>query len=454
MASAAPKTLEELAERGGTSLAELADFSTEDAEELMKELGINVTARVRLKKLHREYIAQLQESQRAESSRAKFDSFLSRVGGADALAGLEKVPLSGLDDALGFIKGPGAPSRDALRDGAAAAYAKADALLADGPDPHGLGREEIAAVNIYTQQVLYRALNAAMRGEVRSNVKVYWGYIRLLQHALFKLPKVSGSQAIFRGVKGPSPDITLAQLKAMIATGEHFLWWGFSSTSTSLEAVNAFLGDAKRVIFTIDGGSSARDVKRYSDYVQEDELLMPCGSAFLVNTASSPAENLLLVSIQQTDDFLIQGVIEEGEPLVGGAAEQPPHEQPPPQDEQVPPHLVQQAEPEPDAEPQAVAEAEPHPVGDPLAVRSPCTKEERGRQTESKSVHPLQLSKQIHYLPAAALEIVYLDRMMLTTENARCLLAHAAVCAGIAGRVGRDERQGAAGTGWSGRVLG
>ena len=49
MASDAPKTLEELVERGGlTSLAELADFSTEDAEELMKELGISVTARVRL----------------------------------------------------------------------------------------------------------------------------------------------------------------------------------------------------------------------------------------------------------------------------------------------------------------------------------------------------------------------------------------------------------------------
>ena len=44
-----------------------------------------------------------------------------------------------------------------------------------------------------------------------------------------------------------------------------------------MKTVDSFLGNTKRVIFTIDGGSSARDVKRYSDYVQEDELLMPCG---------------------------------------------------------------------------------------------------------------------------------------------------------------------------------
>ena len=35
-----------------------------------------------------------------------------------------------------------------------------------------------------------------------------------------------------------------------------------------------FLGTAERVICTVDGGSSARDVRRYSRFVKEDELLI------------------------------------------------------------------------------------------------------------------------------------------------------------------------------------
>ena len=306
----APSTLRELAHNVGIELSELTEFEEDIFKELLAEQGINVTAKHRLLKKFRDAKASAQTS----TVQAKFDAFLKRAGGADALAGLERVPLASLDDALDFISGPGTPSRATLNAGLATAYAKADALLLLGPDPYGLTRDEMAAVNLYTQQALFRELNAAMRTELRGNVKVYWGYIRLLQHALFKLPKVSGSQAIFRGIKEPDPEITLAELKAAAASEEPFVWWGFSSTSTNLEAVNSFLGNAKRVIFTIDGGSSARDVKCYSDYVQEDELLMPCGSAFIVNTASSPAEGLLLVSVRQTNDFVIQGVVEESVP--------------------------------------------------------------------------------------------------------------------------------------------
>ena len=42
--------------------------------------------------------------------------------------------------------------------------------------------------------------------------QVFWSYIRLLQHALYKLPPAGVSDAIFRGVGAPSPDITLAEL--------------------------------------------------------------------------------------------------------------------------------------------------------------------------------------------------------------------------------------------------
>jgi hypothetical protein len=209
------------------------------------------------------------------------------------------------------------------------AYRKIDALLAQGPDNWGLTRDEMAAIHLYTDDglggpagCLFRPLNAALRVCERADAKPYWGYIRLLQHALFKLPK-DKSGVLYRGIKWnwpgapPLPQLK-AELQRLAATGEatapeHDIWWGFSSTSTSLPAVETFLGQAgPRVIFTLDPGSSARDVRRYSAFqagqpVPEDERLLPCGTAFAVKTVGSPAPDLLLVGLRQTNDILIQG---------------------------------------------------------------------------------------------------------------------------------------------------
>ena len=54
--------------------------------------------------------------------------------------------------AVEYIKGgAGAPAAAVLDRGVATAYQKADQLLAAGPDRYGLTRDEIAAVNLYTQ---------------------------------------------------------------------------------------------------------------------------------------------------------------------------------------------------------------------------------------------------------------------------------------------------------------
>ena len=139
----------------------------------------------------------------------------------------------------------------------------------------------MAAINLYTQEgPLYKNLNAALRSNARLRVKPYWAYIRLLQHALFKLPK-DKSGILFRGEAVTWVPVEERQrefnelterLRQLKPSSEEFqevvpeIWWGFSSTSTSLDAVKKFLGndvDAPRVIFTIDGGSSARDVRQY-----------------------------------------------------------------------------------------------------------------------------------------------------------------------------------------------
>ena len=70
-------------------------------------------------------------------------------------------------------------------------------------------------------------------------------------------------------------------------------------------------GGAKQVLFCVDGeGSQARDISMYSDFPEEEELLMPCGSAFAVLDAQleiqmKGSEKLIHVSYQQTEDMVL-----------------------------------------------------------------------------------------------------------------------------------------------------
>eukprot|EP01043_Picozoa_sp_COSAG02_P076575 COSAG02_NODE_16334_length_1092_cov_0.969789_1_plen_289_part_10 len=278
----------------------------------------------------------------AATAKARFGAFLIRVGDAHLLHGMQKVPVSELSTTLSFVGGAKASEQlvpfPVLDAACKLALSAADLVLAGGPNVHGLTRDDIAAINFYTQETLfsingedktvYGILNAALREESREVVKPFWGYIKLLQMALFKLPKESTNTVLHRGIKvrwGPenhSGPVSLsdqqkalreleAKLRAKQRTGEPEIWWGFSSTSTSLDAVKAFLGqDGPRVIYTIAAWSSARDVRKYSCFqdgdVPEEERLLPCGTAFAVDTLTSLTSDLLMVSLRQLDDVLLQ----------------------------------------------------------------------------------------------------------------------------------------------------
>ena len=72
------------------------------------------------------------------TAQQRFAAFVKRMEGKDALAGLESVPISSLPQAVRFIGEAvqaGSPSAEELARGVARAYAKADALLAQGALP-------------------------------------------------------------------------------------------------------------------------------------------------------------------------------------------------------------------------------------------------------------------------------------------------------------------------------
>jgi hypothetical protein len=200
----APTTLAAVAAEVGAVVGELLKYSEADMGELLKdELGMKVVARNRILEEWRGLRAQSV----VVTVQARFAAFLERMGGAQALQGLGNVPISGLSEAVGFIRGHGAPDADELRRGVERALTKADALLAAGPDQWGLSRDEIGAIHFYTDDglggavgSLFRPLNAALRAGERADAKPYWGYIRLLQHALFKLPK-DGSGTLYPGLQ-------------------------------------------------------------------------------------------------------------------------------------------------------------------------------------------------------------------------------------------------------------
>ena len=60
-------------------------------------------------------------------------------------------------------------------------------------------------------------------------------------------------------------------------------------------------------------GSTARDVERYSEYQKEKELLLPCGSSFVIKGADVNPDDaeLLDVSLKQTGATLLEDLKED-----------------------------------------------------------------------------------------------------------------------------------------------
>jgi hypothetical protein len=116
----------------GANMAKMLQYSEADMRELLKdELGMGVVARNDVLDEWRALRAQ----DVVITVQVRFAAFLQRMGGSQALQGLEHVPLSTLPEAVSFIQGPGVPSQAELQLGVkvrtppCAAHAPLDACL-------------------------------------------------------------------------------------------------------------------------------------------------------------------------------------------------------------------------------------------------------------------------------------------------------------------------------------
>eukprot|EP00698_Gefionella_okellyi_P004356 TRINITY_DN14028_c0_g1_i1.p1 TRINITY_DN14028_c0_g1~~TRINITY_DN14028_c0_g1_i1.p1 ORF type:complete len:285 (+),score=36.64 TRINITY_DN14028_c0_g1_i1:58-912(+) len=163
--------------------------------------------------------------------------------------------------------------------------------------PFALTMDEAAAVHLYTQQwinpddSLYRRLNAALRNADRVLIRPYFSYMALLLGALNKLPKFSNT--VYRGVRG--------NLSSQYPKGTDGVWWAFSSCTKSVEALESplFCGqEGDRTVFAIRNVSGVC-ITDFSAFKNEDEVLLPAGFQFQVDSIADMGHGLRIVQLSE-----------------------------------------------------------------------------------------------------------------------------------------------------------
>ena len=140
--------------------------------------------------------------------------------------------------------------------------------------------DESASIMLYTMgwepssTCLYSILNATLRSKDRQKLKPWFLYLRLLLNALFRLPRIS--QTVYRGVK--------LDLSQQYVVGDTIEWWGFSSCTHTMMALQSelFLGKTGvRTMFAIEC-LNGKDISKHSYFETEDEILLLPATQFKV----------------------------------------------------------------------------------------------------------------------------------------------------------------------------
>ena len=160
----------------------------------------------------------------------------------------------------------------------------------------GLSQDESASIMLYTMgweplnKCLYVVLNATLRSANRQQLKPWFLYLRLFVSGLSRLPPLR--EIVYRGIK--------LDLSKQYTAGDTIIWWGFSSCTTEISVLQSdlFLGKKDtRTMFTIKC-ESARDIRKHSYYLAEDEMLLLAATQFKV-TGCLDQGDLCIVQLKE-----------------------------------------------------------------------------------------------------------------------------------------------------------
>lgn len=215
------------------------------------------------------------------------------------IEGYEKMPIVCLEDAVN-------PLVDLLPDIHRKAWiAKCNC---QNPADH-LSTDESAAIYLYSMEwephneCLYFLLNATLRNKSRDKLKPWFSYLKLLLTALARLPSIHTT--VYRGIK--------RNLIEDYPRGKQFVWWGFSSCTSSIDVLQSelFLGNThNRTMFTIEC-FNGKDIQRHSYYETEHEILILAATQFQVVASLNQGKDLNIVQLKEIQPPypLIQPVI-------------------------------------------------------------------------------------------------------------------------------------------------
>jgi len=146
------------------------------------------------------------------------------------------------------------------------------------PSKHQLTREESAAVFLYTMEggdnSFYRVLNKVLHSENREEIRPWFGFLKLFDTALAKLPTVQ--KCVWRGVN--------SNISQQFKKGEIVTWWSVSSCSMSLAVVQAFLGSDENATLLMIEVKKAKDISGYTSFPKEKEVLLAPGTQLYVES--------------------------------------------------------------------------------------------------------------------------------------------------------------------------
>jgi hypothetical protein len=143
--------------------------------------------------------------------------------------------------------------------------------------------------------------------------------------SLAKIPSASHPLTVYRGVK--------LNLSAEYSKGSIVTWWGFSSCTTSVDVLSnkQFLGQTgTRTLFNIEC-QSAKSIKQFSIFPEEEEVLLPPARQFQVTGCLNSGNNLHIIQLKEIQPKfpLINPVPQPLTVLPKSAQLSPPVEQPP-----------------------------------------------------------------------------------------------------------------------------
>ena len=163
--------------------------------------------------------------------------------------------------------------------------------------PTQLTLDQHGSIMLYTsewsirEQSLYFILNQTLRSPNRNQLKPWFLFLKLFLVALLRLPTTSCH--LYRGVKG--------NLAKEYPIGSTMTWWGFSSCTKNVQVLgtDSFLGqDGERTLFTINNASGT-DIREYSYYPSEDEILLLAARQFHVDSCVQLGHGLQMIQLTE-----------------------------------------------------------------------------------------------------------------------------------------------------------